>query len=302
MKQNKVYTGIALAVLATIIWSGNFIVARSTINEISPVALSFFRWLTACIVLLPFCINRITELYRTALTHKSYFFWMSLTGVTIFNTCVYVAGHYSSAINLALIGTTSSPIFSIILAGIFLKERISTVKLMGVIVCIAGILLLLSKGSLERLLTFRFTTGDWWILAGALAFAIYNIFVRKNPTPVKGTDLLFITFVLGTILLVPFYIIELQYAAPVKFDIKMLSIFLYLGAGASVISFLCWNVAIRNLGAGKAALFGNLIPVFSTMEAVWILGEKLEMIYLAGGLLVITGLIIANLKKTYQTI
>lgn len=291
-----------LAVLATIIWSGNFIVARSTINEISPVALSFFRWLTACIVLLPFCINRIPELYRTALNHKGYFFWMSLTGVTIFNTCVYVAGHYSSAINLALIGTTSSPIFSIILARIFLKEKISTVKMLGVIVCVAGILLLLSKGSLERLLTFRFTTGDWWILAGALAFAIYNIFVRKNPTPVKGTDLLFITFVLGTILLVPFYIIELQYAAPVKFDLKMLSIFLYLGAGASVISFLCWNVAIRNLGAGKAALFGNLIPVFSTMEAVWILGEKLEMIYLAGGLLVITGLIIANLKKTYQTI
>ncbi len=302
MKQKQVYTGIALAVLATIIWSGNFIVARSTINEISPVALSFFRWLTACIVLLPFCINRIPELYKTALNHKSYFFWMSLTGVTIFNTCVYVAGHYSSAINLALIGTTSSPIFSIILARIFLKEKISTVKLLGVIVCVAGILLLLSKGSLERLLTFRFTTGDWWILAGALAFAIYNIFVRKNQTPVKGTDLLFITFVLGTILLVPFYIIELQYAAPVTFDIKMLSIFLYLGAGASVISFLCWNIAIRNLGAGKAALFGNLIPVFSTMEAVWILGEKLEMIYLAGGLLVITGLIIANLKKTYQTI
>jgi len=293
---------MALAVLATIIWSGNFIVARSAIHDISPVALSFFRWLTACIVLLPFCLNRIPELYKTALNHKSYFFWMSLTGVTIFNTCVYVAGHYSSAINLALIGTTSSPIFSIILARIFLKEKISTVKLTGVIVCIAGILLLLSKGSWERLLTFRFTIGDWWILAGALAFAIYNIFVRKNPTPVQGIDLLFITFVLGTILLVPFYIFELNYAAPVNFELKMLSYFLYIEAVALVISFLCWNVAIRNLGAGKASLFGNLIPVFSTMEAVWILGEKLEMIYLAGGLLVITGLIIANLKKTYQTI
>lgn len=221
---------------------------------------------------------------------------MSLTGVTLFNTFVYVAGHYSPAINLALIGTTSSPIFSIILARVFLKEKISTVKFTGLMVCIAGILVLLSKGSWERLLTFHFTTGDIWILTGALCFAIYNIFVRKNPSEARGIDLLFISFVMGTALLAPAYLFELRVAQPVVFNWQMLSIFLYLGAGASVIAFLCWNVAIKNLGAGKTALFGNLIPVFSTLEAVWILGEKLEWIYLAGGLLVITGLIIANLQ------
>jgi drug/metabolite transporter (DMT)-like permease len=297
LNQQKTYTGIMLAILATIVWSGNFIVARSVIHDISPVALSFYRWLTACLVLLPFCYKRIPALWQTALKHKGYFFWMSLTGVTLFNTFVYVAGHYSPAINLALIGTTSSPIFSIILARIFLKERISGLKLTGLLICIAGILLLLSKGSWDRLLRFQFTAGDIWILSGALFFAIYNIFVRKNPSDAKGMDLLFISFLLGTIMLLPVYLFQLGSATPVIFDWKMISIFLYLGAGASVIAFLCWNIAIRYLGAGKTALFGNLIPVFSTLEAVWLLGEKLEWIYLAGGSLVIGGLIIGNLRK-----
>ncbi len=175
-------------------------------------------------------------------------------------------------------------------------------KLTGLLICIAGILLLLSKGSWERLLTFQFTTGDSWILSGALFFAIYNIFVRKNPTDIKGVDFLFITFLLGTLMLLPVYLFQLGSATPVLFDWKMISIFLYLGAGASVISFLCWNISIKYLGAGKTALFGNLIPVFSTMEAVWLLGEKLEWIYIAGGSLVIGGLIIANLRKHKQTL
>lgn len=294
---NSVFQGFALAVLATIIWSGNFVVARGIINDISPIGLSFFRWLTACIVLLPFCFKGINGFIQIIRNHFWYFFWTAFTGVTLFNTLVYVAGHHSPAINLALIGTTSSPIISIILARLFLKEKLGTRKFVGMIICIAGILFLLSGGSVNKLLSFRFSEGDLWVLAAGASFAVYNIFVRKRPVIMKGTDFLFITFALGTLILLPFFVIESFYIEPISWSPGLIGIFIYLGLGASVIAFLCWNVAISRLGAGKTALFGNLIPVFSVVEAMLILKEKISIFHLIGGLIVIGGLILANLPE-----
>jgi len=286
---------MALAALAAFIWSGNFIVARAVIHEISPVALGFLRWLTASIVLLPVCMPRIRQLFQTVRTHARYFFFLSLTGVTLFNTFVYVAGHHSPAINLALIGTTSSPIFATILAGFFLKEKTRGMQLVGLLVCISGILLLLSKGDIHTLLGFRFTQGDWWVLAGSMSFAIYNILVRKNPVKLKGLDFLFITFVTGTLLLLPAFVIDRNINEPIEWSGSLLLIILYLGVGTSVISYLCWNASIGRLGASRTAVFGNLIPIFSTLEAVFLLGEKILPIHFISGVIVICGLLLANL-------
>jgi len=286
---------MALAALAAFIWSGNFIVARAVIREISPVSLAFMRWTTASIVLLPICLPRIKELVMLVKKHLLYFFLLSLFGITLFNTFVYVAGHYSPAINLALIGTTSSPIFATVLAGFFLKEKTRGMQLIGLLVCIAGILLLLSKGNIHTLLGFRFSKGDWWVLAGSMAFAIYNVLVRKNPVKVKGLDFLFITFSIGTILLLPAFAVDQAVNKPIQWSSSLIFIILYLGVGASAICYLCWNAAIARLGAARTAIFGNLIPIFSTLEAVFILGEEILPIHIISGIIVISGLLLANL-------
>lgn len=286
---------MALAALAAFIWSGNFIVARAVIHEVTPVSLGFLRWFTGSLVLLPVCLPRIRLLYETVKSNARYFFFLSLTGVTLFNTFVYVAGHHSPAINLALIGTTSSPIFATILAGFFLKEKTRGMQLVGLIVCISGILLLLSKGDLHTLLGFRFTQGDWWVLAGSMSFAIYNVLVRKNPVRLKGLDFLFVTMLIGTILLFPAFLVDRIVNDPIQWSSSLFLIILYLGVGTSVISYLCWNASIGRLGAARTAVFGNLIPIFSTLEAVFILGEKILPIHLISGVIVIGGLLIANL-------
>jgi len=291
----RIYQGMALAALAAFIWSGNFIVARAVIHEISPVALGFLRWLTASLILLPFCFSRINELAIVVKQNARYFFFLSLAGITLFNTFVYLAGHYSPAINLALIGTTSSLIFATFLAGIFLKEKTRGMQLAGLLVCIFGILLLLSKGDIHTLLGFRFTKGDWWVLAGSMAFAIYNVLVRKNPVKLKGLDFLFVTFSIGTMLLFPAFVIDRVVNEPIQLSWSLLSIILYLGIGASVICYLCWNASIARLGASRTAVFGNLIPIFSTLEAVFLLGEKILPIHIISGVIVISGLLLANL-------
>lgn len=290
-------TGAALAIFATLIWSGNFIIARGVIKDIPPVSLAFYRWLTATIILLPFAWKNFSEELKIIKKNYLYFILAAVTGVSMFNTFVYIAGHYSSAINMALIGTTSSPIMSIILAHIFLKEAIPVLRIIGMIVCIAGILLLLSGGSLEKIHSFSFSKGDWWVLAAAFAFAIYNTTVKKKPAAMKPVHFLFIIFLIGTVLLLPFYLYELKNTGDFKINFSNLGVILYLGLGASVICFLWWNAAIIRLGSGRTALFGNLIPVFSSIEAVLILGEEISIIHIISFVLVFGGLVIANIQK-----
>ncbi len=294
---NQVYKGVLFAVLATFIWSGNFIVARGVINDIPPITLAFFRWLCATIIILPFAWKSFTREKDKVTSRLHYFFWTSLFGVAIFNTFLYIAAHTTSAINMALIGTCSSPVFSIILAAIFLRERITTFSIIGILMCLAGVILLLVQGSLTRLINFEFTSGDIWVLGAAIFFAGYNIMVRKRPPGMHANTFLLVTFFIGTLQLLPFYVWEANHTAPVAWSGNLFLAVLYLGLGASVIAFLLWNSAIVKLGAGRTAMFGNLIPLFSSIEAVLILNEALSMIHLIAGTIIISGVVIANLKK-----
>ena len=292
----SVYFGILLATVAALIWAGNFIIARGVYKQIQPVSLAFYRWLTATIIILP-GIKKIKVEWPVVKASWHYVFWTSLTGISLFNTFVYIAGHYTTAINLALIGTTSSPVMAIILARIFLKEKIGWNKLAGLTLCIIGILFLLSQGNFRNLITISFSRGDAWMLVAAFCFAVYNTLVKKKPSSISPINFLFVTFSLGTILLLPFFLWEIQHTSAIKWNIQLFMSILYLGAGASVVCFFLWNRAIETLGAGRTALFGNLIPIFSSLEAVIILGEKFTWIHIVSMVIVFSGLLLANIRS-----
>lgn len=294
MGKKEIYTGIGLAILATFIWSGNFIVAKVVTGKIPPVSLAFFRWLSASLIIFPFAIKQFKYEWKTVSASLHYFFWVALSGIALFNTFVYIGAHYTTAINLALIGTTSSPIMSVILARIFLKESINWMKLTGMIICIAGVLFLLTKGNFQNLFLLHFDKGDLWVLLAAFCFSVYNTLVKKKPAAISPVNFLFVAFSFGTLMLLPFYIWETTYSPAVEWNINILSAILYLGIGASVISFLIWNIAIRKLGAGRTALFGNLIPIFSSAEAAILLHEKFTIIHFISMALVLSGILLAN--------
>jgi drug/metabolite transporter (DMT)-like permease len=295
--QKNFYSGIALAVITTIIWSGNYVIARGISKEVPPISLAFYRWALACVCIAPLALGKFNKEKQIIFQNKQYIFWTALTGVTIFNTFIYLAGHYTSAINLALIGTTSAPVFAILLAAAFLKERVGKARVIGLITCIIGILFLLSRGSWETLARFTFGKGDILILVSAFTFAIYNTLVRKKPAGISPLVFLFVIFTLGTLCLLPFYLFELLHSPAVSWNAHIAVIILYLGIGNSIIAFFCWNASIQRLGASGTALFGNLIPIFSTIEAVVFLGEDFSRIHLISGLLVIGGLVIANITR-----
>jgi drug/metabolite transporter (DMT)-like permease len=297
-QKRNMYTGIALALMTVIVWAGNFIIARGLYKQIPPVSLAFYRWLTASIIIFFLGYKKFSAEKNFVFKNLKYLFWVALMGITLFNTFIYVAGHTTSAINLALIGTTAAPIFVTIFSAIFLKERISLLRLAGLLLCIAGVIVLISKGSIETLLAFRFTAGDVWILLSAFVFSIYTILVKRKPAAISPVTFLFSIFIGGTLLLLPFFIIETIVMPGVTWDDNLFWSIAYLGIGASVIGFLGWNGAIARIGSVRTALFGNLIPIFATLEAVWLLEESITVIHLISGALVIAGLVLANLKSS----
>lgn len=298
--RNNKYIGILLATIAAVIWAGNFVVARGVNQQIAPITLAFFRWSLATLLMLPIALKKFRSELHILKKHKSYLFWVALTGITLFNTCLYISGHYTTAINMALISTTSSPIFATSLAILFIGERINKYRFMGMLVCLSGVLLLISKGSLQTLLSFSFSLGDLWALAGAFSFAVYNVLVRKKPATISATTFLLAIFGLGTMLILPGFLLEQTSAAPIVWNKALVMSLIYLGAGTSVISFLCWNAAIKRIGAGTTVLFGNLIPIISTIEAVVFLNEPFQQIHMISAGIVIAGLILANTRQHHH--
>ncbi|HEX4852053.1 MAG TPA: DMT family transporter [Puia sp.] len=296
--KKEFYAGVGLAVITTLIWSGNYVVARGIYKQLPPVSLAFYRWSLASVCIAPLAWRKFLQERAAILNSKSYLFWTALTGITIFNTFIYIAGHYTSAINLALIGTTSAPVFAAFLAAIFLHEKMSLLRITGMAICILGILYLLSSGSWQKLANFHFGKGDLLILISAFSFAIYNTLVRKKPAAISPIVFLFVVFFAGTFFLSPFYLYEWVHEPAVHWNVNVVLIIFYLGIGNSIIAFFCWNASIEKLGASGTALFANLIPVFSTIEAVLFLGEGFSTVHLISGILVIAGLVIANLYSS----
>jgi drug/metabolite transporter (DMT)-like permease len=288
--------GVGLALLAVVLWSGNFIVARGLNKAVPPVSLAFFRWLFATLLLLPIAARKVVRQRSLFLPHWKHLCLTAITGVSIFNTLIYVAGRYTTATNLALIGTTASPLFVLLLSMIFLKTKPGVKQVAGALICLGGILVLLTRGQVSNLIAFHFSTGDVWVLAAALSFALYTLQVRKKPGELSATSYLFAVFLTGTLFLLPAWIIEQNLVPLFDWTLPVFFIFLYLGLGASVISFLAWNVAIQKIGATKTALFGNLIPVLSSIEAVLILDESFTWVTILSMGIILLGIFVANWK------
>lgn len=299
-KQNQL--GAILAITSTVIWSGNFIVSRYAIHLAGPISLAFFRWTIASISMLPFAYVAIKKEWPIFKQNKLYFFLMGLIGIAIYNTLIYTAGHHTTAINMALFGSTVHPVVSALLGAALIHEKLHWKNITGMALSIFGTIYLLTKGDLINILQFKIGLGDLLMIIAGCCFGTYNVFVRKKPSGISNTSFLFCIFTLGSIFLFPAALFEMKYIQPVAFSTQLLWIVLYIGIGNSTISYLVWNMAIQKIGPGKAALFATLAPLLSSYEAVFFLGETFNKAQITSGLIIIVGIIINTWPTSNKTI
>jgi len=242
--------------------------------------------------MLPFALKNLKKEKQLFKNNLSYFFWMALVGVAVYNTMIYQAGHSTTAINMALYGSIIHPIVATLLAAWVIQEKLHWKSIAGIGFGVVGIIVLLSKGDINTLLHFKFATGDLWMIGAGFCFGTYNVFVRKKPIGISNNSFLLVLFALGTLLLFPFAVYEMNYVQPVHFSKELLIVILYIGIGNSTIAYLLWNMAIHRLGAAKTALFGTLIPFLSSIEALFILNEQFTIFQIISGVIIISGIVI----------
>jgi len=283
------------AALATMIWSGNFLIARGLNDKIPPVSLAFWRWAVATVVLLPFIMKTMYAERSLLFKHIGYLIVTSLLGVSIFNTLLYLAGKTTSALNLSLISITF-PVFTILFSRIFLKEPITRSRIWGVVIIIFGIVLLISKGNLNSFLNMSFAIGDLWMLLASLIFAIYSLLVKARPSEIKPKSFLGSTFILGLIFLLPVYLFSIKGSEAIVYDNLSIYSILYIGIFASIIAYFLWNRSVDLLGPSKASMIYYSIPLFSGLLAYLFLNEQVSMVHLFSGILIVSGILLANRK------
>lgn len=296
LQNRQIISGYLFAVGATAIWSGNFIIARGLNESIPPISLAFWRWVVAVVVFLPFALKSIITEWDILKKNIVYLSVTSLLGITTFNTLIYFAAHTTSAINLSLISITF-PVFIVILSRIFFHELITVNKGIGIILVATGVVLLITRGTLARLLNISFAIGDVWMLAAAITFAVYSILLKRRPAQLSIWAFQLSTFILGLIFLFPFFIWEYTTTPSVEVDMKTISAILYVGIFASLSAFILWNKAIVAVGPSKAGMIYYTLPLFSGFLAYLFLKEGISMVHFYSALLIVSGILVANYES-----
>jgi len=289
-------TGYLCAMAAVIFWSYNFIIARELNDTVAPVSLAFGRWLVAVLVLFPFAIKSLLSEWILVKENLAYLSITAFTGVTLFNTLLYLGGQTTGALNLALISITS-PIFIVIFARIFYGELLTYYKVAGIFLVATGVIALITRGQLSSLLNLTISIGDMWMLMGAIIFAIYSILVLKKPPQLGILAFQLSTFTLGLIFLLPFLAWEYAVVGPSAYEANAIYSILYLGVFASLFSFVLWNQSILLIGVSKTGMVYYTLPIFSGVMAWYFLGEDIGLLHLGSGVLIVTGIFMANHQK-----
>ncbi|MCG8567731.1 MAG: DMT family transporter [Desulfobacterales bacterium] len=285
--------GYLFALGATALWSGNFVLARGINQEIPPVSLAFFRWLTAVLFFLPFALKSVLRERGAIREHLPYLSLVSFFGVSCFNTFIYVASHTTSAMNLALISITF-PVFILIISRFRYGRLLTPRKISGMLLVLTGVLALLCKGDLSILINTSFVAGDLWVLAAAVLFSAYSILLKERPRGLGVISIQFTTFFLGVLFLVPFFIWEQTRVVQPYLSFRVVGSFLYMGIFASLFAFVFWNKAVELVGPDRAGMIYYMLPLFCGAQGHFFLNEPMGWVHLVSLGLIVGGIVMTN--------
>ncbi len=286
-----------LLILCNLFWGGNVVAGKAAVGHIDPYALMVLRWSGALLLIIPFAIGPVKRDWPVLRQKWWLLLFYGALGYAAFNALCYIAAYYTSGFNIGLDQVTIN-IFVMAMSFLFFGTRVGPLQLVGVALTIGGVALTASHGDLGRILALDVNFGDLLVLLASLAYAIYSICLRWRPKT-DWRSFLFATFIGATLA-------SFVFAATIGGGLATLAaaipsitplgwgIALYTMVLPSIVSQMFYVRGVEAIGANRASLFINLIPLIGALGAVLILGEKLESYHLVAAALVIAGIVIAE--------
>ena len=281
--------------LTSLFWAANWVVGRAMRNDMPPVAMGFWRWTIALLILLPFAAPELRR--KRAVVRAN---WLTLTllgvlGAIAFNTLIYVGLQYTAATNGVMFNSIS-PVLIILLSWVISRERISKLQACGVALSLCGVLVIVARGDGATLAAFHFNRGDLWLITAMVLWALYTIVLRRRPPELSAMGFLTAMLLLSLPFLLPFYLWEFNQRGGFALTTATVTALAYYATLPSIVAYLFWNRAVAQVGPNKAGLFVHLMPLFGAILSVIFLGERLFAYHYAGAVLIFTGIWLTTRK------
>ncbi|MBB1313769.1 MULTISPECIES: DMT family transporter [Aliivibrio] len=280
-----------LPLLTVIIWGGNSIINKMAASAIEPSAMSFYRWAFAMLLLTPFCLPSIIKSRHVIRPYLSKLAFLALLGMVINQSLGYYAGLTTTASNMSLI-ISLVPLISVFLSVPLLGKRISALSIVGAVISLAGLTFMLGHGDVTFFLHQPITQGDGLMVIAAFTYAAYCVLLKRWKMPITNWQMIYMQGMFAVAMLMPLWLTS-DNLLPPKESIPLI---MYASIAASIAAPWMWVKAIDVIGAESSAMFMNLMPVVAVSLAAVLLGEKIESYHLMGGLMVISGVILAQIK------
>lgn len=280
-----------LLTFTALCWAGNSIVARAARDTVPPVALAFWRWALALLLLLPFAWRHLQRDWAVVRANLKWILVLGTLGIGTFNTLLYTGLQKTTAVNGLLLQTLQPALILVFSAAIF-REPIRMRQVFGILLSVIGALLIVLRGDLSSLIVLAFNSGDMVICVAVVVWALYSTLLRKRPN-VHPVSFLAVTFMVGISVIFPFYLAEIAGGQTIQIRHESGLAIGYVCLFPSLIAYLFFNRGVELLGSVSASLYLNIMPVIGSVLAVAVLSERFGWFHLAG-----MGLIGAGIAST----
>ena len=273
--------------------ASNIIVARGGVEYVPPVSLAFWRWLTVFLILMPFFFEEIIKKKKQFKNESLKLFFLGLTGCGVCGAFPFIAGMSTTMANMGII-YTSSPIFIILLSVLFFRDKINLSRILGLIICLLGVLTIICKGDLTYLINFKFTSGDLWMLGAAIGWAVYSIFLINWKSSYSLMARFTLITLFGAISLFPFYLIEESFFFNTSFNSNFIFWVLFAAISPGIIAFTLYTKVQKYVGASLAGFTLYIFSIYSAIYGIILFDEMLLSFHYYGAALVFIGVYLAR--------
>lgn len=285
-----------LLTFTMLFWSLSPVIANWLKDAMPPVTINFARWASSLVLLAPFTARELIR--RRAVLAK---YWkllavLGFSGAAGFHTLLYWALHWTTVSNSALLQSIL-PVGILGLSWLFYRERIGKRQAAGMVSSFTGVLVILCRGDLRVLLNFTVNPGDVLVVVSVLLWSLYAVLLRRRPPELSPLALLEAITTFAVIELVPLVAAEQAWGRPVVWTWRVAAGAAYLGVFAAALANLFWNEASHRIGPVRAAPFVHLLPLFTLLLGVGLVGERLSAYHAPAIALIVGGIALATAPR-----
>ena len=284
-----------LLVLTTLFWSGNFVLGRAVHEVLSPIALSFWRWTVALLILLPFTAKSLRMQWPLIIRNWKILSLLSVLGIANYNTFAYIGLQSTTATNAVLM-VSITPVLIVALSFLLFRSHVTSWQAVGITISLAGVGVIVTQGRLHSLSGIEINRGDAWIMASVLSWAVYSVCLKWRPVELRPLSFLSAIIFIGVLILLPFYLWNIAVGPPLELTAVTIGSIAYVGLFPSVLAYIFWNRAVEELGANRTGVFLHLIPAFGAIQSMLFLGERLRLYHFVGIALIGLGLYLTTAR------